>query len=249
MIGRVCWRFAEVDSTQNVAYQLVDLGAEHGTVVRADYQSAGRGRQGKVWESARGSALMFSVILRPTVPLHELGGISILVADALVDALANVIDSPIQIKWPNDVLIAGKKTSGILLQTRSGPEPVAVLGIGINIDDPAGSLPSGSTSLNRHASRLIGSDELLAAITRELNKMWNSFQPKLTQEQVDELESRLWQKGEMVSILDAEREIRGSILGLAKNGGLRLSVEGSERVVVAGEILRGPRPIKAPGLN
>lgn len=249
MIGRVCWRFAEVESTQNVAFQLAELGADHGTLVRADFQSAGRGRQGRIWESARGSALMFSVILRPTVPLHQLGVISILVVDALVDALAGVIDSPIQIKWPNDVLIAGKKTSGILLQTRSSPEPVAVLGIGINIDDSAGSLPSGSTSLNQHAGQPIGSDELLTAITRQLNKMWNSFQPKLTQEQVDELESRLWQKGEMVSILDADRDVHGRILGLAKNGGLRLSVEGSERVVVAGEILRGPRSIDASELN
>lgn len=249
MIGRVCWRFAEVDSTQSVAFNLAELGADHGTVVRADFQSAGRGRQGKVWESARGSALMFSVILRPAFPLHELGGISILVAYALADALAGLIDSPIQIKWPNDVLIGGRKTSGILLQTRSGPKPVAVLGIGINIDESGSSLPNSSTSLNQHTIQPITSDGVLTAIARQLNEMWDSYEPGLTEKQIDKLESRLWQIGKMVSILDADREVHGIILGLAKNGGLRLSVEGSERVVVAGEILRGPRAIEAPEMN
>lgn len=249
MIGRVCWRFSEVDSTQNVAFWLAGLGADHGTVVRADYQSAGRGRQGRVWESPAGSALMFSTLLHPGIPLHELGSMSILVADALADVFTELLTTPVHVKWPNDVLIDGQKTSGILLQTRSVPDPIAVLGIGINIDFPVESLPPGSTSLNLHAHKPVDINVLCADILKRLNVMWSSFQPELTAGQIEKMESRLWQLGHEVSIIDADREVRGRIMGLAKNGGLRLSVNGSERVVMAGEITRGPRPIHAPGVN
>lgn len=241
MIGRTCWRFTEVDSTQTVAFRLAEMGAPHGTVVRADYQSSGRGRQGKTWESSRGSSLMFSTVLCPIFPLHELGSISILVANALAEVIASRMDCPVQIKWPNDVLIDGAKTSGILLQTRSVSEPIAVLGIGINIDGATESLPEGATSLGAYAP--VDRELLFSDLLHKLNVLWSGFQPELSEELVSTLDSRLWQMGEMVSIIDADREIQGCILGLAKNGGLRLSVEGSERVVVAGEIERGPRPI------
>ena len=249
MIGRVRWRLSEVDSTQDIAFRLAELGSPHGTVVRADYQSAGRGRQGRVWESPRGSALMFSVILRPSSSLYDLASISILVADVLADSLAEIVTAPVQIKWPNDVLIKGEKTSGILLQTRSGPEPVAVLGMGVNIDFPSGSLPPGSTCLSQHADHPIDADALLSSVLARMNSLWDSFQPELTGAQIEGLESRLWQLGQDVSIIDSNREIQGRILGVAKNGGLRLSVEGSERVVVAGEISRGPRPIGGSNVN
>lgn len=249
MIGKTCWRFAEVDSTQKIAFRLAELGADHGTVVRADYQSAGRGRQGKVWEASRDSSLMFSILLRPNLPLHELGGISILVADTLADVVADLVSAPVQIKWPNDVLIDGLKTSGILLQTRSGSDPVAVIGIGINIDSPADSMSQSATCLNRHARHPIDVDALFTSLLGRMNMMWETFQPTFSESEIEKLESRLWQHGKMVSIIDADRALQGRILGLAKNGGLRLSVEGSERVVVAGEIVRGPRPVEVPNVN
>ena len=131
MIGRVRWRLPEVDSTQNIAFRLAELGSPHGTVVRADYQSAGRGRQGRVWESPRGSALMFSVILRPSGSLYDLAGISILVADVLADSLAEIVTAPVQIKWPNDVLITAdgveRKVSGVLSELVGDGEGVVVI--------------------------------------------------------------------------------------------------------------------------
>lgn len=249
MIGRTRWRFAHVDSTQNVALQLAERGADHGTVVRADYQSAGRGRQGRSWEATPGSSLMFSVILRSSRRLHELGSISILVAEALADSLRELTSDPVQIKWPNDVMIAGRKVSGILLQTRSAPFPVAVLGIGINVDTPQSALPDTATSLIRHVSGAIDSDLLLDSILARLNTMWTNWQPELDAASIARLESRLWHIGDDVSILDADRELRGRLLGVAKNGGLRLSVGGSERVIVAGEITRGPRLIGRQDVN
>lgn len=243
MIGRVTWRISEVDSTQNIAFRLAELGAAHGTVVRADYQSSGRGRLDRSWDAPKNSALMFSVIIRPDCHLGDLGPISILVADALADVLQQFTESRIYIKWPNDVLIAGQKTSGILLQTRTGVDPVAVLGIGVNVSIPANSLPEGATSLHQHATRPVDIEELYVSLLVRLDSMWSSFQPELSPEQMNRLNSRLWLCGEMVTILDAHREMEGRIVGIAKSGGLRLSVNGQEREIVAGEIRRGPRQI------
>lgn len=249
MIGRVIWRFPEVGSTQSVAFRLAELGAAHGTVIRADHQTAGRGRQGRAWESAPNSALMFSVILRPAFPLHELGGISILVGDLLAQTIDEISHETVHIKWPNDVLIDAQKVSGILLQTRSGPNAVAVLGIGINIESQTKEHRAGATFLNRHAIHPIDAETLFPIILKRIDTIWRDLQPELTPVQVERIESRMWLMGESVSIIDADREVQGTITGIAKNGGLRLSVDGSERVVVAGEIVRGPRPITEPNVN
>ena len=243
MIGRTRWHFPEVDSTQNIAFALAEAGANHGTIVRADYQSAGRGRQGKTWQAPTGSSLMFSVLLRPEVPFHELGTLSILVARALADEVASRTTDPVHIKWPNDVLINGKKLSGILLQTRSNPSPVAVLGIGINLNMPPELLPETATSLSRHVPAAIDPGMLLDSLAVRLNSTWDSVGNTLSASILQKLDKRLWLNQEIVSLLDGDRVITGRILGIAQNGGLRLNVQGRERVVVAGEITRGPRPV------
>lgn len=243
MIGRTRWHFQEVDSTQNIAFRLAESGADHGTIVRADYQSAGRGRQGKSWQAPIGSSLMFSVILRPEMPIHELATLSILVAKALAEEVAGRTSDSVHIKWPNDVLINGKKLSGILLQTRSMPSPVAVLGIGINLNMPLEILPETATSLFRHISVKIEPESILDSLTSRLNTAWESVGANLPVSILDQLDERLWLKNEAVTLLDGDRVITGRILGIAQNGGLRLNVQGQEQVVVAGEITRGPRPV------
>ncbi len=246
MIGRVRWHFPEVNSTQDVAFRLAELGAAHGTVVRADYQLAGRGRQGKAWETEPGSALLLSVLLRPAGPLHELGTLSVLTADILADVFQEWIPATVQIKWPNDVLVDGNKVAGILMQSRSGTNQLAIIGIGINIDSPTAIPTQGMSFLNNHTTESVDRDALLGDLLDRLNTVMNEHSAELSEDQIDRLESRLWKNGEMVSIIDADRELTGRIMGLAKNGALRLAVEGSERVVVAGEIQRGPRPLKTP---
>lgn len=244
MIGRTRWHFPEVASTQDTAFELANQGAAHGTVVRADFQSAGRGRQGRSWDAPALSSLMFSVLLRPHQPLHELTNISILTAKVLAGVFATYTTAPISIKWPNDVLIDGRKVSGILLQTRSVPDPVAVLGIGINISAQSDVLPEHATSLASHTETPIDADALLDSILAGLNQIWDRWESGITNEAIRQLDKQLWLNGELVSLQDGDRSITGTILGIAQNGGLRLNVGGHERTVVAGEITRGPRRIQ-----
>jgi BirA family biotin operon repressor/biotin-[acetyl-CoA-carboxylase] ligase len=113
----------ETESTNIVARELAARGAPHGTLVSADQQTAGRGRQGRAWSAQRGASLLCSWVIRDPGPLLSL---------AAGVAVAELAGERATVKWPNDVLIAGRKLAGILVEGRP-QENWAVLGIGINV--------------------------------------------------------------------------------------------------------------------
>lgn len=131
-----------VDSTNTLAKQLAEQGAPHGTTITADEQTAGRGRQGRVWVAPAGTALLMSVIARPVIANYKLAPLAAALAVAeTCEELAGVEAS---IKWPNDVWIEGRKVSGILVEAR--PDPVVdrswiVVGIGLNTSVPLDLMP------------------------------------------------------------------------------------------------------------
>ncbi len=128
--GRSYTFLAECASTQ----EAVPGDAGEGTVVVADVQTAGRGRLGRTWEAPAGTSLLFSVVLTPQVAAERLPGLTLVAADAVVDALPVAAT----IKHPNDVLVRGRKLAGILGEAR---DDRVVLGIGINVNVPAELLP------------------------------------------------------------------------------------------------------------
>ena len=163
MIGLPRVHHRATDSTNERAKQLAAAGAVHGTLVTADEQSAGRGRQGRTWSAEPGEALLMSLVLRSVDELLPLRA---------AVAVAESIPVPAQIKWPNDVWLEGKKVSGILVEGRP-QEGWAVLGIGLNVStrsfpdelsEIATSLALAGLSLSREEA--LGS--LLAALDRRL---------------------------------------------------------------------------------
>ena len=123
MIGRPRAHHREVGSTNAMARELAAAGAPHGTLVTADHQTAGRGRSDRTWQAAPGSSVLMSVVVRPADPLLSLRA---------AVAVAEVCGPGAAIKWPNDVLIDGRKVCGILVEGRP-QEEWAVLGIGLNV--------------------------------------------------------------------------------------------------------------------
>jgi BirA family biotin operon repressor/biotin-[acetyl-CoA-carboxylase] ligase len=167
MIGSPHVHRRKVDSTNERAKQLAAAGAPHGTLVTADEQSAGRGRQGRAWAAAPGSALLMSLVLRPppeTLPL------------CAAVAVAEAVPVDCRIKWPNDVLVEGRKLAGILVEGRP-QEGWAVLGIGLNVGTRAGEFPSElrdtATSLAL-AGPEVGRDEVLASVLGRLERRLRS---------------------------------------------------------------------------
>ncbi len=162
MIGTPRVHHRLTDSTNERAKELAIAGAPHGTLVTADEQSAGRGRQGRAWTAPAGSALLMSLVLRELDELLPIGA-AVAVCEALPAQAA--------IKWPNDVWIDGRKVAGILVEGRP-QEGWAVLGIGLNVTTDAfpAELAESATSL-----RLAGVDStperVLAELVRSLDQL------------------------------------------------------------------------------
>ncbi len=152
--------FRVVDSTNERARELAERGAPHGTLVTAAEQAAGRGRQGRTWSAPRGRAILCSLVLHKVPRLLPL---------AAGVAVAEVVDADARVKWPNDVLVGGRKIAGILVEGRP-QEGWAVLGIGINVAvrpedlppelrDRAGTLELEADAIEPMLARLLGSLE------------------------------------------------------------------------------------------
>jgi len=130
--------YTETDSTNARARELAEQGAPEGTLVVADSQSRGRGRRGRTWFSPPNAGIYASLILRPSIPASEATQLTFLTAVASAEALIHVTHVDAHIKWPNDLLVKGKKIAGILteIQSEQGSLAYAVVGIGMNVHTP-----------------------------------------------------------------------------------------------------------------
>jgi BirA family biotin operon repressor/biotin-[acetyl-CoA-carboxylase] ligase len=125
--------YRSVASTQALARAWAERGAPEGAVVLADFQTEGRGQRQRQWTAPAGTALLFSVVLRPRLPVSRWSEIPLAAGCALADSLEGVSRVPITLKWPNDVLATGRKLAGILAEGVAGTPPLVVLGIGVNV--------------------------------------------------------------------------------------------------------------------
>jgi BirA family biotin operon repressor/biotin-[acetyl-CoA-carboxylase] ligase len=167
-LGRPYTFVRETASTQ----LLVPADAPEGTVVAADLQTAGRGRLGRRWEAAAGTSLLFSLALVPQAAPERLPSLTLVAARAVAEALP--VES--RLKYPNDVLVRGRKLAGALGETR---DSLVVLGIGVNVNVPAGALPADTalpaTSLLVETGRKQDRGELLAAILGSLERRYDDW--------------------------------------------------------------------------
>lgn len=174
--------YPRIGSTNTRAKQLAERGAPDGTVVLADAQSAGRGRQGRPWHSPPGKGLYFSVLLRP--PRLEPAALAALPLVAAVSAagqLRAVTGTPVAVKWPNDLLVDCRKIGGILAEARASGRDLryAVLGIGLNINHRPGDFPAHlrerATSLHLIHGREFDRTPLLLALLGEITRHCRLF--------------------------------------------------------------------------
>ena len=143
-IGCQIHYFEEVESTQNIARNLAAEGAPHGTVVIAETQSAGRGRMGRGWHSPPGVNLYTTIILRPKIAMAEVPRLSLVAGIAAAEALEEVAPGIVQLKWPNDVWLNGRKAGGIIAEAvtdRTQQLDSVLVGIGLNLNLAADDVP------------------------------------------------------------------------------------------------------------
>ena len=174
--GRSLKTYREITSTNTVAMQWADSGAPEGSVVQAEYQRKGRGRHGKSWHAQAGLNLLFSVILRPRLSADRFGLLAIAAGLAICEALDPVLQpTRPMVKWPNDILVQGRKCCGMLFDTAIGSETVAILGLGVNVNQAQfpRELQEIATSLLLETGRHISRPELFVTMLDSLERHYD----------------------------------------------------------------------------
>ncbi len=168
IFGKNVVAFNTVGSTMDEAFRLGMEGAPEGTVVCAETQTQGRGRLGRVWSSPKAKGIYCSLILRPQLPPGQLSQLTLTAAVALAEALRDAAGIEPAIKWPNDILVGGKKLAGILTELRAETDQVkfVVVGMGINVNTSASQLVDGASSLRIETGRIFNRVVVLQHILR-----------------------------------------------------------------------------------
>ncbi len=166
--GKNIVAFNTVGSTMDEAFGLGMEGAPEGTVVCAETQHKGRGRLGRVWSSPKAKGIYCSLILRPQLPPGQLSRLTLTAAVALAEALRDAAGIEPAIKWPNDILVGGKKLAGILTELRAETDQVkfVVVGMGVNVNTSASQLVDGAASLRTETGRIFNRVIVLQHILR-----------------------------------------------------------------------------------
>lgn len=234
----------ETESTNQVAFKMAEEGAAEGTVVIADAQSAGKGRLGRIWLSPEGVNLYCSVVLRPAIAPMAACQLTFLSVVAVARAIEGCTDLQPQIKWPNDILINGKKVAGLLNEMNAETEKVnfVVLGIGVNLNLKMSSI---SESLLRHpATSLLeegGVEVDRLAFTRslltELDRLYDVFLREGEGPVRAEWLERSAIQGRSVRVSQGEREFTGVVQGVDSFGALLVQLsDGRIETVLSGDV-------------
>ncbi|EGB93948.1 biotin--[acetyl-CoA-carboxylase] ligase [Clostridium sp. D5] len=240
--GQEVYYYNITDSTNIRAKQLGDEGAPHGTLVTADQQSAGRGRRGRGWESPPGCSVYMSILLRPDIPPVKAPMLTLVMALSVAGSLKDCTDLDVQIKWPNDIILNGKKLVGILTEMSTEIDYInhVVIGVGINVNMEY--LPEGirdkATSLRLATGHVVRRSELIASTMKQFERYYGLFLESRNLESMrEEYNQLLVNRGKEVRILGGKEEYNAVALGINSEGELLVRREdGSEEAVFAGEV-------------
>ncbi len=248
VVGKEIHLFPEAASTNTLAMEMATQGAAEGTVVIAELQTSGRGRLGRKWISPKGN-LYLSVILRPDIPMHKAPIITLMGAVAVTSAIRDLCNVPVAIKWPNDVLVASRKVSGLLTEMSAEQDRIRhlVLGIGVNVNMEQNSLPPDLrplvTTLAAEAGTKINRTELLRQILRQLDCWYKTFLNN-TADVLREWEKLNMTIGNRITVSGAGETLEGLAQAIDEEGRLVIMRDdGATRHVAAGDvtILKGAR--------
>lgn len=233
--------FEKLGSTNIQAELEAENGAAEGTLVVADMQTAGRGRRGRGWSSPAGTNVYFTLILRPSYAPDRAPVITLVMALAVAEGIFETCGLEARIKWPNDVVVNGKKVCGILTEMRAEQGKIrhVVIGVGVNVgrqEFPAEI--TSAASLQEECGREVSRTVLTVNILRAFEKYYERFRQNgdLSQLQ-DDYNSLLVNRNREVLVLDPREEFQGIAVGIDGEGRLLVEREdGSTARVYAGEV-------------
>jgi BirA family biotin operon repressor/biotin-[acetyl-CoA-carboxylase] ligase len=226
---------AEIDSTNEACRQRALAGEAAGLVIRADRQTAGRGRRGRNWNSPQGN-LYTSILLQPQRPASEAAALGFAAVMAIGDVAEALLPpgTRVQHKWPNDLLIEGSKASGILLEAQPG---FVVLGIGVNIASHPADTPYPATDLVAAGAAPITPQALLARLLTAFAPLYDSWERAGFAALLPAWRRRAAGLGDAIEVRLERETLAGTFLDLEPDGTLRLGLsDGTERRIAAGDV-------------
>lgn len=243
--GSRIFYFKETDSTNNQAKSLAAAGAEHGALVLADRQTAGKGRLGRSWTSPAGTGIFMSLILRPEFKPEHASMLTLVAALAAAGAVQEITGLAAGIKWPNDLVVNKKKVTGILTEMSAevGQIHYIVVGVGINVNMTQfpEEIRETATSLCLETGQSADRAALIAAFLKHFEAEYEKFgQTEDLSLLQEDYNMRLVNRNREVQILDAahpEGGYRGRALGIDAMGGLLIERENHEiEAITSGEV-------------
>ncbi len=249
IFGKYIYHLPEIDSTNSYAQGLAQGGAPEGTVVLADFQTEGKGRQNHIWESTRESNILMSLILRPRLRIDKVLKITLATADILISSLEKVLDrtsytKPVfTVKWPNDILANGKKIGGVLTESSLREKEVVfvIVGIGLNINQDLSELSTDTrgiaTSLLHEVNEYFERESIIAEIIHEFEKKYFNIERTDYSGVIEKWKKRCTCEGREIEIETHAGIERGQYLDINDNGALIYRSEnGVEKELVSGSI-------------
>lgn len=230
-IGQQIHHRETVDSTQKIAHRLGLENVPEGTVVIADEQVGGKGRMDRVWHSPKDTGVWMSIILKPAIPLPKTPQLTLLTAVAIVQAIHDCTGLEAHIKWPNDIMLQGKKVTGILTELQAEADQVhaVIIGIGINVNQSKADFPlelqSIATSLSIEKNEPVSRAEMIRAIFHRLEKLYLLYLEKGFTPIKLLWESYAISIGKKVTARTLSNTIYGTALGITDDGVLILEDE------------------------
>lgn len=243
VVGRDIHVFEKTTSTNDVIEKFARDGMKEGVVVFAEAQTKGRGRLGRHWISPARKGLWFSVLLRPDLRPQEATQLTVAAATALRRAIHHFTALPVQIKWPNDILIHGRKVAGILTELSAELDRVrhVILGIGVDVNLAVAEFPSELrktvTSLRQELGSAVSRPELATELLRALDEDYARIGAGQFSAEADEWEKHCTTLGQQVVINIGDRKLRGRAEALDNDGALLLRTEhGHLERVIGGDV-------------
>jgi BirA family biotin operon repressor/biotin-[acetyl-CoA-carboxylase] ligase len=249
LFGTYVYYFPEIDSTNNYAGRLAEEGAPEGTVIITDFQTAGKGRLSRNWESSSGSNILMSIILRPRLEIERVSKITLATSEILVSALEKFLSKSkfdtltFTVKWPNDILVNGKKIAGILTESSLRDKNIiyVIVGIGLNVNQDIINLSDdirlNATSLFAETGQIFDREILIAEIITEFEKQYFNLERTNYNQVMENWKNRCDHIGKDIVIETHVTSERGEFIDVTEKGILlKMSENEEEKEFVAGTI-------------
>ncbi|MBI4435875.1 MAG: biotin--[acetyl-CoA-carboxylase] ligase [Candidatus Omnitrophica bacterium] len=241
LIGRQVLSYDMVASTNDVAYDLGKKGAREGTVVVSEGQTKGKGRLGRSWVSPKGKGIYFSILLRPILPPQSIPKLTLLAALSVARAIRQITNLTPQIRWPNDLLLNGKKVSGILTEMSAEQDRVhfVVVGIGVNVNTTAEFLPKEGTSLKIETGSFISRIPLAQSLLEAFDTLYRDFKEGKTDEALEECRKLSAILGTHVTVEQVHGKKEGYAVDIDSEGALLLRFDdGVTERILSGDLVK-----------